>query len=116
MLDFLQMCANADIPIHKTAAIVPFLKKHCQIGGAVPGETQLRKTYVPMLWAEHIKKLKTLLAGRTISLEVDETTDNRAQQVFGSIVNRAASLLHVGDERHCNCRRKSLPGRHREID
>ena len=84
MLDFLQMCANADIPIHKTTAIVPFLKKHCQIGGAVPGETQLRKTYVPMLWAEHIKKLKNLLAGRTISLEVDKTRITKPNRFLGA--------------------------------
>ena len=81
VLDFLQMCASADIPFNKSPALVPFLKKHCQIGGAIPGECQLRRTYLPILWAEHIKKLKSLLEGRVIGMEVDETTDNRAQQV-----------------------------------
>lgn len=47
--DFLRMMCAADVPLNKVEKFLPFLRKHCVEGGFVPGQTQLRKTYLPLV-------------------------------------------------------------------
>ena len=61
ILDFLKMCTIADIPVEKTEKMMPFLRKHCKQGGALPESDCLRARYVPKLFEQHLSALKTLL-------------------------------------------------------
>lgn len=60
--DFVRMMATADIPMSKVSKMQSFLKKHCVQGGWIPGETQLRRIYVPQVQHMLIQKLLFLLA------------------------------------------------------
>ena len=60
ILDFLKMCTIADIPLEKTEKMMPFFRKHCKQGGALPQSDCLRVRYVPTLFEKHLSALKTL--------------------------------------------------------
>ena len=88
VLDYVRMCALADIPLDKTDKIRPFLEKHCKQAGALPKVPTLRTTYVPKLFDSHVTVLKSLLRDEYISIIADETTDVRDH----SILNVVASV------------------------
>jgi hypothetical protein len=53
------------------------LRKWCKEGGCLPGEAQLRSTWVPKVFQEHQQALTALFAGQSVSIYADESTDNR---------------------------------------
>ena len=65
VLDFVKVCAVANIPLEKTEKLRPFLRKHAQ-AGALPKEDQLRSIYVPRLFDTHFAALKEILKDKSV--------------------------------------------------
>ena len=85
--DFVAVCAESDIPLHKVKKLRPFLVKHCKQGGALPEtETTLRQTHLPRVFDQHISAVLDKLRGKKLALVVDETTDSRDCSVLNIVI------------------------------
>lgn len=82
------MCTEADIPLHKTDNIIPFLRKHARNRGAVPRESNLRKYHLPKVYNEHIYKLRIDTVGKKVFIAVDETSAECNNSVLNIIVGK----------------------------
>ena len=95
--DLITIFAVADIPLQKVDALRPFLRKHVNNGGSIPGSSQLRETYLPRLLPE-IESAVTGIVHDADSLSVilDEMTDNTDRIVLDilfKLPNRDKPLL-----------------------
>ena len=61
ILDFIKMCTISDIPLENTGKMLPFMRKHCKQGGALPQAQTLRTRYVPRLFELHFSALKEMV-------------------------------------------------------
>lgn len=86
ILDFTKMCTMADIPLEKTEKMMPFMKKHCTQGGALPNADTIRKLYVSRLYLKHFDALKDIVKDAPVSIIADETTDIRDHSVLNVVV------------------------------
>jgi hypothetical protein len=104
ILDFIKMCSMADIPLGKVDLMKPFLIKHCKQGGAIPGFTTLRETYMPRLFLSHLDHLKKTLRDKKVSIIADETTDCRDKSILNVIagLNGRYYLIDVVSMEACN--------------
>ena len=74
-LDNIKPCTLADIPLHMTEKMWPFLKKHSRQAGCMP--QALRKVYVPRLFEKHYSAHAEVFTSQHVSIAADETTDVR---------------------------------------
>lgn len=86
--DFVAMMAEADVPIHKTEKIKPFLRKHCRAAGAIPSSDALRQYHLPKVYEQHLEKLRADIRDKKVYIAADETTDERGESVLNIIVGR----------------------------
>ena len=104
--DFLKKCTIADIPLEKTEKMMPFFRKHCKQGGALPQSDCLRVRYVAKLFEKHLSALKTLLSSLAMPLFItaDETTDIRDKSVLNVLasIKGEAYLIGVEQMEACN--------------
>ncbi|XP_064483592.1 uncharacterized protein LOC135396511 [Ornithodoros turicata] len=86
------MLVSANIPIEKTdhPKVRTFLQKRVTNGGSVPLAKNLRNR-LPELFAKHQSALKGMFSGATVSVVIDETTDNRAKSVVNALFVKASS-------------------------
>ena len=89
--DFVKMCLVANIPLEKTAKMMPFMRKHCKVGGALTTGKNLRDNYVPVVANELRSKIQNLITQWTsqnqiISLNIDESSDEAERSVLNIIV------------------------------
>ena len=95
--DFVRMCTLADIPLDKIDKMRPFLVKHSNQGGVLPGRNILRKYYLPSVFDRHQRAITDLLLSATmISIIADETTDHRDRSVL-NILARVRNKLFIID-------------------
>ena len=100
ILDFIKMCTVADIPLEKTEKMMPFMKKHCKQGGALPQAHSLRTRYVPRLFEQHYLALKELLQSSSspIYIIADETTDIRDKSILNVVASIRGKTYLIGVE------------------
>ena len=105
ILDFIKMCTVADIPLEKTEKMMPFFKKHCKQGGALPQSQSLRTRYVPRLFDQHYQVLKDLLQSSSMPIYIiaDETTDIRDKSVLNVLVSMKGTTYLIGVEQMEAC-------------
>lgn len=110
ILDFLKMCTVADIPLEKTEKMMPFLKKHCVQGGALPQSDCLRARYVPRLFEGHLAVLKELLSSSTMPIYIiaDETTDIRDKSVLNVLASVKGKTYLIGVEQMSACNHSTV--------
>ena len=110
ILDFLKMCTIADIPVEKTEKMMPFLRKHCKQGGALPESDCLRARYVPKLFEQHLSALKTLLSSSEmpIFITADETTDIRDKSVLNVLASIKGEAYLIGVEQMQACNHSTM--------
>ena len=110
ILDFLKMCTIADIPIEKTEKMMPFLRKHCKQGGALPESDCLRARYVPKLFEKHLSALKTLLSSSAmpIFITADETTDIIDKSVLNVLASIKGEAYLIGVEQMQACNHSTM--------
>ena len=85
--DFVKMCLVANIPLEKTAKMVPSMRKHCKAGGALTTGKSLRDNYVPVVANDLRSKIQILMTQWTsqnqiISLNIDESSDEAERSEF----------------------------------
>lgn len=85
ILDFVQMCTLADIPLEKADQRKGFVTKHCKQGGCLPQTPTLRSVHVPRLFEGHFTSLKSLVRGLPVCIIADETTDIRDHSILNVI-------------------------------
>lgn len=104
VLDFIKMCTQADIPLHKVSKMKPFVQKHCKQGGSLPQEATIRQVYIPRLFEQHVNNLKEMLKGKTLSIVVDETTDIRDKSILNviALLEGKPVLLNSVSMEKCN--------------
>lgn len=93
--DFVRMMTSANIPLEKVTLMKPFMIKHCRQGGSLTNPANLRDTYLPRVFAAHFAALKQELAGKVVSVIVDETTDHRDKSVLNIIVAHLDKLYLI---------------------
>ena len=89
--DFVRMCLVANIPLEKTAKMMPFMRKHCKVGGALTTGKNHRDNYVPVEANELRSKIQNLITQWTsqnqiISLNIDESSDEAERSVLNIFV------------------------------
>ena len=82
VLDYVCLCTRADIPLHKTDKMRPFLQKYCKQAGSLPQLPTLHKVYVPRLFELHYAALTEILKDQPVSITADETTDVRDHSIL----------------------------------
>ena len=77
---------SADIPLHKLehAKIEKFLEKWCRQD--IPSATTLRKNYLEPVYENKIDAIRSSVAGRSIWISTDETTDVTGRFVSHTVV------------------------------
>ena len=97
ILDFIKMCTISDIPLEKTDKMLPFMRKHCKQGGALPQAQTLRTRYVPRLFELHFSALKELVqTSAPIYIIADETTDVRDKSILNVLASLKGSSYLIG--------------------
>ncbi|KAL3241430.1 hypothetical protein MRX96_002549 [Rhipicephalus microplus] len=78
VLKFLEALISANIPLEKAdnPKLRMFLQTHVRNGGSVPGSNALRRR-LPELFEKHEANLIAMFQGTTVSVIIDETTDDR---------------------------------------
>lgn len=92
-VDLTNCLLSINIPLYKLReeCLIRFLEKYTK--KSVPSETMIRSKYVPMIYNQHIEKMRNIARNRLIWVSLDETTD--AEQRY--IVNLVFGVLN--DER-----------------
>ena len=104
ILDFVRLCTMADIPLEKAEKMLPFMRKHCKQGGALPQAATLRSLYVPRQFQVHLSALKQAVQGCKVSIITDETTDVRDHSILNVVagVRGKYFLIDVCTMEACN--------------
>ena len=104
VLDYVCLCTRADIPLHKTDKMRPFLQKYCKQAGSLPQLPTLRKVYVPRLFELHYAALTEILKDQPVSITADETTDVRDHSILNVLatVQGKPYLIGVVKMEACN--------------
>src|SRR5260363_339948 len=93
--DLIETMVMADIPLEKVNHLRPFLQKYCREGGAIPQASTLRQVYLPDIFDDHILKLKDLFKEKSISIIMDETTDDCGRKVVNTLFTYRANVKLV---------------------
>ena len=104
VLDYVKLCTLADIPLHKTEKMRPFMQKYCKQAGTLPQVSTLRKVYVPRLFEKHYSALAEVFKSQPVSITADETTDVRDHSILNVIasVRGKPYLIGVVQMEACN--------------
>ncbi|XP_029838776.2 uncharacterized protein LOC115322563 [Ixodes scapularis] len=91
VLKFLDALISANIPLEKVdnPKLRTFLQTHVRNGGSVPGSDALRRR-LPELFEKHETALKAMFQGTTVSVVIDETTDDRSKSVVNVLFVQSA--------------------------
>lgn len=93
--DFLRMMTTANIPLEKVNDMKPFFMKHCKQGGSLTSCINLRERYLPQVFEEHLAAVKEQLKGKSVSIIVDETTDDRDKSVLNVLAGNLDKLFLI---------------------
>ena len=72
VLAYIKLCTLADIPLHMTEKMWPFLQKYCRQAGSLPQVSNLRKVYVPRLFEKHYSVLAEVFKSQPVTIAADE--------------------------------------------
>ena len=93
--DLVAMFAEADIPLNKISKVLPFLRKHAKIGGAIPrDESTLRRHHLPVVYQQHISAVREKLRGQKVFVGLDETTDARDKSVMNILAGEHLCIIN----------------------
>ena len=81
-LAYMKLCTLADISLHKTEKMWPFLQKYCRQTGNLPQVATLRKVYVPRLFEKHFSALAEVFKSQPVGIAADETADVRDHSIL----------------------------------
>ena len=85
ILDFIKMCTQTNIPLHKVSKMKPFVQKHCKQGSSLPQEVKIQQVCIPRLFEQHVNNLKEMLKGKTLLIVVNKATDIRDKSVLNVV-------------------------------
>ena len=105
-LDNIKLCTFADIPLHETEKMRPFLQEHCRLVGNVSQVSTLRKVYVPRLFGKHYSALAKVFKSQPVTIAADETTDARDHSILNVIASVCGQhyligAVHIEACNHC---------------
>ena len=85
--DFVLALISANIPLQKAdnPVLKGFLMKHVRNGGSIASAATLRER-IPAIYEKHMCSIEESIAGKSLYVIVDETTDARAKMVLNILV------------------------------
>lgn len=85
--DLCQTLLACNIPIHKlnNPNLRRFLQKYC-VHQNIPDESTLRKNYVPTVYQETLRRIRSELENKLLWISVDETTDSCGRYIANLVI------------------------------
>ena len=101
-LAYTKFCTLADIPLHKTNKMQPFLQKSCRQAGSRPQVSTLCKVYVSLLFAKYYSALVEVFKNQPVRITAEEPTDVREYTECKASVHGKPYLIGVVHMEACN--------------